>query len=237
MMQPVPVILVVEDEPATREMLQELLEEEGYAVETAVAGAAGLARLEAGGIDLVLLDLQLPDMHGLELCRQVRARQGAVSPPIIMLTSLESEQERHAGFAAGADDYVVKPFRIVDLLDRVQVWLGTRQELQTAHLREQAAFREVEARTAAARLEGITLTARELADRIINELAPCVGVLELVQARVDLPADLQGLVQQAALGLEAAVRDIRQLERVVRVEIRDTPVGPALDLDRSVAPQ
>jgi DNA-binding response OmpR family regulator len=137
------VILVIEDDPGIRDVLQELLGNKGYTVETASDGDEGLARLRQGGVDLVLLDLMLPDVDGLELCRRVRARGGEVYVPIIMLTALSGAAERHEGFSAGADDYVLKPFSAEDLLDRVQVWLQARQRLQNARDR---VLREVERR-------------------------------------------------------------------------------------------
>ena len=137
------VILVIEDDPGIREVLRELLGHKGYTVETASDGDEGLARLRQGGVDLVLLDLMLPDVDGLELCRRVRARGGEVYVPIIMLTALSGAAQRHEGFSAGADDYVLKPFSAEDLLDRVQVWLQARQRLQNARDR---VLREVERR-------------------------------------------------------------------------------------------
>jgi PAS domain S-box-containing protein len=125
-----PRILVVEDDHATAVVIRDLLESEGYNVGTAPDGATGLAHVEADGVDLVLLDLMLPDLNGFELCRHVRAHETGVYLPIIMLTAMTAERDRHAGFAAGADDYVTKPFEVHDLLDRVHVWLRTRQRLK-----------------------------------------------------------------------------------------------------------
>ncbi len=131
-----PVVLVVEDEIPLRTMLKELLEAEGYTVEVAADGAEGLARVETGGIDLVLLDLMMPGMSGLELCQRVREHEGDAYLPIIMVTGLGDEVDRHAGFAVGASDYIVKPYKPVDLLDRVRVWVRTRQCLQAARERQ-----------------------------------------------------------------------------------------------------
>ena len=122
-----PVVLVVEDDLGTWNLLRDLLEPAGYAVESAPDGVSALARLAAGGVDLLLLDLMLPDLDGLELCRQVRASEAHARLPIIMLTALGSDAQRHAGFAAGADDYVTKPFNLQELLDRVAVWTRARQ--------------------------------------------------------------------------------------------------------------
>jgi DNA-binding response OmpR family regulator len=127
------VILVVDDDPAIRRLLKRLLEQAGYSVEVAADGTSGLARIDAGGIDLVLLDLELPDLNGLEVCRQVRARQRAVYLPIIMITGRTSEEDRNAAFAAGVDDYVTKPVRRAHLLDRVQFWVQALQRFKDTH--------------------------------------------------------------------------------------------------------
>jgi DNA-binding response OmpR family regulator len=115
-------VLVVEDDPAMRDMLQRLLERAGFVVECAANGETGLARLEAGDVDLVLLDLMLPELDGLEFCRQVRERQHDRHVPIIMVTGSVNAADRRAGFAVGADDYVLKPFRTQALVDRVRAW-------------------------------------------------------------------------------------------------------------------
>jgi DNA-binding response OmpR family regulator len=123
-------ILVVEDDEPLVDLLRRVLARADYAVESADNGAAGLARIERGDVDVVLLDLVLPDGSGLDLCRHVRAQPAAGHLPIIMLTGLCSDLERRAGFAAGADDYITKPFQTAELLDRVRVWTRARQYLR-----------------------------------------------------------------------------------------------------------
>ena len=115
-----PVLLVVEDEAPVRSVLQGLLQKVGYTVETAADGRAALKRLEGGGIDLVLLDLMLPKLDGYEVCRRVRRDEATRHLPVLMLTALGSDREQLAGFDAGADDYVTKPFRTQELLARVE---------------------------------------------------------------------------------------------------------------------
>ncbi len=115
-----PVILVIEDDRATVDLLCDVLGEEGYAVEVATNGTAGLARLESGRIDVVLLDLKLPDMDGLELCQRVRTSGAYRDVPIIMLSAAADERHRLEGFAAGADDYVTKPFSLDEFVARVK---------------------------------------------------------------------------------------------------------------------
>src|SRR5829696_3191933 len=121
-----PTILVIEDDPGVQTALQLLLEDEGYRVELAAEGAAGLARIVNGDVDLVLLDLMLPDMDGLEVCERARAQWSRFYPPIIMLTALSGLEQRRRGRAAGADDYITKPYDATMLLDRVQTWVRVR---------------------------------------------------------------------------------------------------------------
>jgi DNA-binding response OmpR family regulator len=231
-----PVVLVVEDDQTIAELLHSLLEGAGYTTERAADGTRGLARIQAGGVDLVLLDLMLPGLDGLELCRRVRAHSRDPYLPIIMITALVAEQQRLDGFAAGADDYVLKPFSIEELLARVQVWLRARQRLQAAHaqlVQQQADLREAERRLLVAQLEGVTVTARELAHRLNNHLHGIIGVLDVLADHPGLSDEGYDLAREALRQAEDSARVISKLQRVVRVETRETPVGPALDLDRS----
>jgi two-component system, OmpR family, response regulator len=126
-----PVVLVVEDDRAICELLQEVLEEVGYAVEGADDSAAAQARLAAGDIGLVVLDRRLPDQDGLELCRWLRRweQQQAGHVPIIVVTASSGEGAQQASRAAGADDHVTKPFDLGQLLERVQAQLPLRRGL------------------------------------------------------------------------------------------------------------
>jgi DNA-binding response OmpR family regulator len=121
-----PVILVVDDDAATRELMSELLTVEGYAAESVAAGTTGLARIEQGNVDLVLLDLNLQDIDGLELCRRINNGQRAARLPIIMLSASSGDQWKSASRAAGADDVVAKPFDIDHLLDRLRTHLSDK---------------------------------------------------------------------------------------------------------------
>ncbi len=110
-------VLVVDDEPTVREVVQHYLEREGYRVHVANDGPGALAALAAETPDLIVLDLMLPGVDGLDVCRQVRAT-GAT--PIIMLTAKGHESDRIVGLELGADDYVVKPFSPRELVARVR---------------------------------------------------------------------------------------------------------------------
>ncbi|HLH22745.1 MAG TPA: response regulator transcription factor [Chloroflexota bacterium] len=122
-----PVVLVLDDDRATRELVQEVLEEHGYAVESAASGASGQARLEAGGIDLVVLDKRLPDGDGLDVCRWVRARERRERAhlPIIMVSAALDPSGEDLGPDAGADAYVAKPFDLDALVAQVRSSLAS----------------------------------------------------------------------------------------------------------------
>src|SRR6185436_590663 len=105
-------VLVVEDEPTLRETLAEALEAEGYRALQAGDGKTGLALFRSEHPDLVLLDLMLPELSGLEVTRQVRAESAV---PIVMLTARDAEVDKVVGLELGADDYVTKPFSLREL--------------------------------------------------------------------------------------------------------------------------
>ena len=119
----VPRILVVEDEPALSLLLGYNLEAEGYAVERVERGDDAEVRLAESVPDLAILDWMLPGVSGLEICRRLRARADTRALPVIMLTARGEESERVRGLSVGADDYIVKPFSVPELMARVRALL------------------------------------------------------------------------------------------------------------------
>jgi len=113
-------ILVVEDEPTLRETLAEALEEDGFTVDQAADGRSALEQFRRAQPDLLLLDLMLPELSGLEVTRQVRAES---SVPIVMLTARDAEVDKVVGLELGADDYVTKPFSLRELSARIRAVL------------------------------------------------------------------------------------------------------------------
>jgi DNA-binding response OmpR family regulator len=120
-------ILIVEDDAAILRGLQEVLEKEHYTVLTGSTGSRGLALGKNENVDLIILDLGLPDINGEDVCKELRA--GGVSTPIMMLTSKGMEMDKVLGLEMGADDYMTKPFGIRELLARVRVLLRRKGEL------------------------------------------------------------------------------------------------------------
>jgi DNA-binding response OmpR family regulator len=110
-------ILVVDDEPTLRETLVDALEADGFRVVSAADGREALTRFRADRPDLILLDLMLPELSGIEVCRIIRAESGV---PIVMLTAKDSELDKVVGLELGADDYVTKPFSLRELTARIR---------------------------------------------------------------------------------------------------------------------
>ncbi len=124
-------ILIVEDDAAIRKGLQDMLEHEHFHVLAAGTGERGIAFVLHEGVDLMILDLGLPDMNGEEVCKQLRS--AGITIPILMLTSKGQEMDKVLGLEIGADDYVTKPFGIRELLARIRALLrrkgAIRQEV------------------------------------------------------------------------------------------------------------
>jgi two-component system, OmpR family, phosphate regulon response regulator PhoB len=116
-------ILIVEDEADLSELMRYNLEAESFRVVTAESGDEAVERIRDGVPDLILLDWMLPGLSGIELCRRWRSREETARTPIIMITARGEEEERVRGLATGADDYVVKPFSMPELVARIQALL------------------------------------------------------------------------------------------------------------------
>jgi len=158
-----PTVLIVDDEREIRELLRYNLEKQGYNVLLAKDGEEGLSRIFATHPDLVLLDLLLPGLNGLEVLREVRSEPSTRETPVLLLTARGAEMDKLLGFERGADDYITKPFSPREVLARVDAVLRrvrpTRDaaELSAGPLTLDQARHE-------ARLDGVelTLTPREL---------------------------------------------------------------------------
>jgi two-component system response regulator RegX3 len=110
-------VLLVEDEETLRETIRYGLEREGFRVTAVPDGRSALERFRSGGTDVVLLDLMLPEVSGLDVCKSIRASS---SVPIIMITAKDAEADKVAGLEVGADDYVTKPFSMRELIARIR---------------------------------------------------------------------------------------------------------------------
>lgn len=118
-----PTVLLVEDEPAQREVLSYNLTAEGFTVQTAATGAEAELLVQESPPDLILLDWMMPELSGIELCRRLKLRPETRAIPVVMLSARSEEVDRVRGLETGADDYVVKPYSMVELMARLRVQL------------------------------------------------------------------------------------------------------------------
>jgi two-component system response regulator MprA len=153
-------VLVVDDDPPLRRMLARTLAAEGFDVTVAADGGAALVAAERSAPDVIVLDVAMPDLDGLSVCRRLRSK--GLATPILMLTARDSVPDRVAGLEAGADDYLVKPFAVRELIARLRVL--TRRRGEHGELLSYADL-VLDVRTRAATRSGrsIELTGREAA--------------------------------------------------------------------------
>ena len=154
-------VLVVEDEPAIADFIVRGLTEQGHAVDRAADGVKALDLLAVGTFDIVLLDVMLPKMDGITVCRTLRER--GVKAPVLMLTARDTVEDRVLGLDSGADDYLVKPFAFAELVARIRA-LGRREPTITgAVLRVADLELDTATRLASRNGRSIELTAKEYA--------------------------------------------------------------------------
>ena len=127
-------VLIVEDEADLGELMRYNLEAEGYRIVSAESGDEAVERIRDGVPDLILLDWMLPGLSGIELMRRWRSREETARVPVIMVTARGEEEERIRGLATGADDYIVKPFSMPELVARIQALLRRSSPQLTSNL-------------------------------------------------------------------------------------------------------
>ncbi|MBN1531275.1 MAG: response regulator [Spirochaetes bacterium] len=227
-----PALLAVDDDPVSLRVIQNYLESKGCTVKAAPDGITALEIIDREGpIDLVLLDIMMPVMSGYEVCRRIRAERSPEELPVIMLTAKNRMADIDAAFAAGANDYVVKPFRITELLARVRTMLKLRN-----------------VRRSAAR--GITIRDRNRAYSIVfGEIVYITShskriIIHTVQQDIEVPVMLKEIIERLPPDLFVRVHKshivnadyIHSVSHVLsgryRVRLRDDddtelPVGPA----------
>jgi two-component system, OmpR family, response regulator MprA len=153
-------ILVVDDDPPLRRMLERTLVAEGYDVVCAADGGAALVAVERSPPDVIVLDVAMPALDGLAVCRRLRSK--GLPTPILMLTARDAVRDRVAGLEAGADDYLVKPFAVQELIARLRALMRRGTEA-TALLSYADLTFDVKSRTATRATSAIELTGREAA--------------------------------------------------------------------------
>jgi two-component system response regulator MprA len=220
-----PNVLVVDDDPKIRSVLGRGLHFEGYDVQLAADGAEALKIARETPPDVIVLDVMLPDMDGMEVCRRLRR---GISTPILMLTARDAVPDRIAGLDSGADDYLVKPFEFDELVARIRALLRRAQPqvaetLQFADLRldtgTREAFREdrridlttreYELLMLFMRYPRLVLTREQIIDRVWDEAEVDSNALEVHIARLrsKLEADGEERVIQTVRGAGYTLRE------------------------------
>ena len=182
-------ILIVEDEPDIRDTLSYNFEKEGFKVLSSPNGKSALKLLDSNEPNIVILDLMLPDMSGLDLCRQVKNDKKLSNTSIIMLTAKSEEVDRIVGFELGADDYVTKPFSIRELILRVKVLIKKHatSENKDSSISLGSIYMNLDAHVVQINKKDIILTALEF--KLLKHLLQRKG---RVQTRDQLLGDVWG---------------------------------------------
>jgi DNA-binding response OmpR family regulator len=154
-------VLIVEDDADIAGLIAHFLEKTGFASEIVSDGGRALSRAKESSPDLVILDLMLPGLNGLEVCRALRADEKTASVPIIMLTARGEESERIFGLDVGADDYIVKPFSPNELMARVRALLRRAAPAAAKELKCGPVTMNLERHTVTALGQDVRLTAKE----------------------------------------------------------------------------
>ena len=205
---PLPTILVVDDQPINVQLLKRKLEREGIRVVTAYNGLEALDLVSREKPDLILLDVMMPDMDGIEVCQRLQGNEDTRSIPVIFITARTSKEGKIEGLGVGAVDYITKPIDLDETYARVQT-----------HLRYVAVNREmidlqrrlVEARRAAT----IGAVTQGIAHNLNNLLGVVIGYLDLLKAYYDKPEQVKKNTQHVEEAIQRIVAIIKQLSQLV----------------------
>ena len=205
---PAPHILVVDDQPINVQLLKRKLEREGIRVTTASSGAEALESIRSERPDLILLDVMMPDMDGLEVCTRLQSEEQTRGIPVIFITARTGKESRIEGLSVGAVDYITKPIDLDETLARVQTQLRfvaiNRQVVELT--------RRLEESRKAATIGAVT---QGIAHNLNNLLGVVIGYLELVKAYHDKPDQVKKNAQHVEDAVQRIVAIIKQLSTLV----------------------
>ncbi|MDF3058863.1 MAG: response regulator receiver sensor signal transduction histidine kinase [Rariglobus sp.] len=205
---PVPKILVVDDQPINVQLLKRKLEKEGIEILTAYNGQEALDQVARVKPDLILLDVMMPDMDGIEVCQRLQSDEASRHIPIIFVTARTSKEGKLEGLGVGAVDYITKPLDLDETLARVQTQLRFVQ-INREMLDLQR--RLVEARRAAT----IGAVTQGVAHNLNNLLGVVLGYLDLIKSHYDKPEQVKKNAQSVENAVQRIVSIIRQLSSLV----------------------
>ncbi len=217
-----PSILVVDDQPVNVQLLKRKLEREGIRVTAAFSGAEALEFVRAERPDLILLDMMMPDMDGIEVCTRLQASEATRGIPIIFITARVGKESRIEGLSVGAVDYITKPIDLDETLARVQT------QLRFVAINRQVVdlTRRLEESRRAATIGAVT---QGIAHNLNNLLGVVIGYLELVKAYHDKPEQVKKNAQHVEDAVQRIVAIIKQLSTLV---VRSRPPSIKAGLQR-----
>jgi CheY-like chemotaxis protein len=209
---PAPSILVVDDQPINVQLLKRKLEREGLRVIAAYSGLEAIDLVEREVPDLILLDVMMPDMDGIEVCQRLQAGESTRSIPVIFITARTAKESKLEGLSAGAVDYITKPIDLDETLARVQT------QLRVVAINRQLVnlTRRLEEARRAATIGAVT---QGIAHNLNNLLGVVIGYLDLVKAYYDKPEQVKKNAQHVEDAVQRIVGIIKQLSSLV-VKIR-----------------
>jgi len=205
---PAPTVLVVDDQPINVQLLKKKLEREGIRVITAYSGLEALDKVAKDRPDLILLDVMMPDMDGIEVCQRLQSNEETQSIPVIFITARSSKEGKLEGLGVGAVDYITKPIDLDETFARVSTQLRV-VAINREMLNLQG--RLVEARRAAA----VGAMAQGIAHNLNNLLGVVIGYLDLIKAYHDKPDLVKQNVQSVEDAVQRIVAIVKQLSSLV----------------------
>jgi two-component system, sensor histidine kinase and response regulator len=218
-------ILVVDDQPINVQLLKRKLERAGLAVVTASNGLEALEQVKVHRPDLILLDLMMPDMDGIEVCQRLQERSDTRSIPVIFVTARTTKESKLEGLAVGAVDYITKPIDLDETVARVQTQLRfaaiNRENLELQRRLE-------ESRRAAT----IGAVAQGIAHNLNNLLGVVIGYLDLIKSGYEKPLTVRKNAQQLDDAIQRIVGIVRQLSTLVvksRPDLTRVPLSRLID--------
>ena len=205
---PAPLILVVDDQPINVQLLKRKLEREGIRINAAYNGLEALDLVRKEKPDLILLDVMMPDMDGIEVCQRLQASEDTRGIPVIFITARTTKESKLEGLSVGAVDYITKPIDLDETLARVQ----TQLRFVTINRQLVDLTRRLEESRKAATIGAVT---QGIAHNLNNLLGVVIGYLDLVKAYYDKPEQVKKNAQHVEDAVQRIVTIIKQLSTLV----------------------
>lgn len=213
-------VLVVEDDPVTRKMVSNILGEAGYGIRLAANGLECLESLDQVQPDVILMDIKMPKLDGIETCRKIQAHCSHSTIPVVFVTACTDDQNLEAAFDAGGQDYIRKPINRVELLSRLRLMC----QLQQTHLK----------RLETEKLKGVLETAGGVCHKLNQPLQYILGAIQILLMDMDIEDKMYPTLDTVRDKIEQMGRITRKLAEITRYRTTTHAGGQhILDIDDS----